>query len=186
MATLHLAYVEGVRYTLGPVKDWSALPAAARLRQNGNYVLELRSAREEHPLGLFALQPQLTSGIEELVQTCRDHNVRLGLISKGDQMTMQALAYRAHISLLECDNAVEAIRTEQQAGARVAFVSDNASAAEAFEACDLAIGLTDDRSRLPVRADLLAPDIPAIVAILERGSTQKCNHTRLSRLFDTI
>ncbi len=161
------AYVEGVRYTLGPVKDWSTLPAAARLRHNGSYVLELRNAREEHPLGLFALQPQLTSGIEELVQTCRDHNVRLGLISKGDQMTMQALAYRAHISLLECDNAVEAIRTEQQAGARVAFVSDNASAAEAFEACDLAIGLTDDRSRLPARADLLAPDIPAIVAILE-------------------
>jgi calcium-translocating P-type ATPase len=162
-----LAYVEGVRYTLGPVKDWSAFPAAARLRQNGNYVLELRSAREEHPLGLFALQPQLTSGIEELVQTCQDNNIRLGLISKGDQMTMQALAYRAHISLLECDNAVEAIRTEQQAGARVAFVSDNASAAEAFETCDLAIGLTDDRSRLPVRADLLAPDIPAIVAILD-------------------
>ena len=165
-----LAYVEGVRYTLGPVKDWSTLPAAARLRQNGNYVLELRSAREEYPLGLFALQPQLTSGIEELAQTCRDHNVRLGLISKGDQMTMQALAHRAHIPLFECDNAVEAIRIQQQAGARVAFVSDNASAAEAFEACDLAIGLTDDRSRLPVRADLLAPDIPGIAAMLEAAA----------------
>lgn len=162
-----LAYVEGVRYTLGPVKDWSILPAAARLRQNGNYVLELRSAHEEHPLGLFALQPQLTSGIEELVKTCQDYNVRLGLISKGDQMTMQALAYRAHISLLECDNAIEAIHAEQQTGARVAFISDNASAAEAFDTCDLAIGLTDDRSRLPARADLLAPDIPAIVAILD-------------------
>ncbi len=161
------AHVEGVRYTLGPVKNWGGLPAAARLRQEGNYVLELRSAREEHPLGLFALQLQLTSGVDELVQTCRARNVRLGLMSKGDQMTMQALAYRVHIPLVECDNAAEAIRREQQAGARVAFVSDNASAAEAFEACDLAIGLTDDRSRLPARVDLLAPDIPAIVAILD-------------------
>jgi len=166
------AYVEGVRYTLGPIKDWSILPAAAHMRQSGNYVLELRSARAADPLGLFALQPHLTSGIEELVKACQNYNVRLGLISKGDQMTMQTLAYRAHIPLLECDNAVEAIRTAQRTGARVAFVSDNASAAEAFETCDLAIGLTDDRSRLPARADLLAPDIPGIVAILEAGARQ--------------
>ena len=178
------AYVEGVRYTLGPVKDWSALPAAAHLRQDGNYVLELRSAREEHSLGLFVLQPQFTSGVEELVQACQTHNVRLGLISKGDQMTMQALAYRAHIPLLECDNAVEAIRTEQQTGARVAFVSDNASAAEAFAACDLAIGLTDDRSRLPARVDLLAPDLLAIVAILD--ATKRRNDTIRDSIFFSV
>jgi len=111
--------------------------------------------------------------------------VRLGLISKGDQMTIQALAYRAHIPLLECDNAVEAIRMQQQTGARVAIVSDNASAAEAFEACDLAIGLTDDRSRLPVRADLLAPDIPAIVAILE-AATRRNTTVRDSIGFSVI
>ncbi len=161
------ADVEDVRYTLGPVKDWSAFPSAAHLRRNGNYVLEFRSAREDAPLGLFGLQPHLISGIEQLLQICQNYHVKLGLISKGDQMTMQALAYRAHIPLVECDNAVEAIRREQETGTRVAFVSDNASAAEAFEACDLAIGLTDDRSRLPARADLLAPDIPGIVAILE-------------------
>jgi cation-transporting ATPase I len=164
------AEVEGISYTLGPIKDWSASPAAAHLRYNGDYVLEFRSASADVPLGLFGLQPRLISGIEQLVQRCQDHHMRLGLIAKGDQMTMQALAYRAQIPLVECDNAVEAIHREQETGARVAFVSDNASAAEAFEACDLAIGLTDDRSRLPARADLLAPDILGIVAILEAAA----------------
>src|SRR5258706_12011942 len=32
------ASAEGVQYSLGPVEGWGALPAAARLRQRGNYV----------------------------------------------------------------------------------------------------------------------------------------------------
>jgi cation-transporting P-type ATPase I len=37
------AYVEGVRYTLGPVEVWSSIPEALRLRQRGSYVLVLRA-----------------------------------------------------------------------------------------------------------------------------------------------
>src|SRR5258707_344758 len=61
------ASADAVQYSLGPVEDWSAIPEAARLRQRGNYVLVLRSDREEHPLGVFALRPKLASGGSDLV-----------------------------------------------------------------------------------------------------------------------
>ena len=167
------AYAEGVRYTLGPVEDWSSLPEAARLRQRGNYVLVLRSEREEKPLGILALRPQLATGIQELVQTCQRHGVELGVLSSGDQIALQAFARRAQVALVESDDAVEAICAKQKEGALVAFVSDNAGAAAGFDACDLAIGITDDRFRLPARADLLAPDLTAIAAIIESGARRE-------------
>ncbi len=40
-------------------------------------------------------------------------------------------------------------------------------ASAAFAACDLAIGLTDDRFRLPARADLLALDLTAVAMIID-------------------
>jgi cation-transporting P-type ATPase I len=169
------ASVDGVQYSLGPVEDWSAIPEAARLRQRGNYVLVLRSDREEQPLGVFALRPQLASGVSDLVEACQRYGVELRVISSGDQIAVQAVARRAHVSLLESNDAVEAIRAKQKEGALVAFVSDNAGAAPGFAACDLAIGVTDGSSRLPVQADLLAPDLTAVAAILEatvcRGAT---------------
>ncbi len=164
------AYAEEVRHTLGPIEDWTTIPEAARLRQRGNYVLVLRSQHEEQPLGIFALRPQLVPGIAELVQACQRYGVGLGVLTGGDQIAIQALAHRANVALLDGDNAVGVIRAKQGKGALVAFVSDNAGAAAAFDACDLAIGLTDDRSRLSARADLLAPDLAAIVAILDAGA----------------
>ncbi|WP_165423864.1 cation-translocating P-type ATPase [Ktedonosporobacter rubrisoli] len=89
------------------------------------------------------------------------------MLSSGDQLTARAFAHRAHIDLLEQDNALHAIRARQKEGALVAFVSDHIGSSAAFSACDLAIGLTDDRFRIPARADLLAPDLPAITAIIE-------------------
>lgn len=50
-------------------------------------------------------------------------------------------------------------------------MSDSASSAEAFEACDLAIGLSSGRSsRFPARADLLASDLAAVAAIIDAGA----------------
>ncbi len=72
--------------------------------------------------------------------------------------------------LVAGDDAVETIRGRQEGGALVAFVSDNAHAAAAFAACDLAIGVTDGRSHLPARADLLAPDLGAVAAMVEAGA----------------
>ncbi len=163
------AYAEGVRYRLGPVEDWGALPEAARIRQRGDYVLALQSEREERPLGIFALRPRLAPGIQDLVQVCQRYNVELAVLNSGDQLAVEALARRAGIALIDNDDAVGVIRTKQQQGGLVAFVSDNAGAAAGFAACDLAIGLTDDRYRLPARADLLAPDLTGVAAIIEAG-----------------
>ena len=160
---------EGVRYSLGPVEDWSAIPEAALMRLRGNYVLVLRSDGEEQPLGVFALRPKLASGVSDLVEACRRYGVELGVISRGDQIAVRAFAQRANVSLLESDDAVEAIRAKQKEGALVAFVSDYAGAAAGFAACDLAIGVTDSHGRLPARADLLAPDLAVVAAILEAG-----------------
>src|SRR5260221_10695881 len=163
------ASADAVQYSLGPVEDWSAIPEAARLRQRGNYVLVLRSDREEHPLGVCALRAKLASRVSGPVEACQRYGVELGVISSGDQIAVHALAGRAHVSLLESNDAVEAIRAKQKEGALVAFVSDNAGAAPGFAACDLAIGVTDGNSRLPAQADLLAPDLTAVAAILEAG-----------------
>src|SRR5713101_3710122 len=160
---------EGVRYSLGPVEDWSAIPEAALMRLRGNYVLVLRSDGEEQPLGVFALRPKLASGVSDLVEACRRYGVELGVISHGDQIAVRAFTQRANVSLLESDDAVEAIRAKQKEGALVAFVSDYAGAAAGFAACDLAIGVTDSHGRLPARADLLAPDLAVVAAILEAG-----------------
>ncbi len=161
------ACVEKVRYTLGPVENWHQLPEAARLRQRGSYVLALCTEREELPMGLLAIRPGLATGVTELVQYCQQQGIELGVLTYGDQIAVQALARRARVGVIESEDAVEAIRTRQRDGKLVAFVSDTMSAAEAFAACDLAIGLTDDRYRLPARADLLAPDLRAIIAVLE-------------------
>src|SRR5262249_7775671 len=156
------AEIDGVRFSLGLIEEWTSIPEAARLKQRGNYVLVLRSAHEELPLGIFALRPKLAPGAAELVHVCQRYGVELWLLTGADQIAMQALAHRANIALLESDDAVRAIRAKQQEGAVVAFVSDNAGAAAGFSACDLAIGVTDDRSYLATRADLLAPDLTAV------------------------
>jgi len=112
-----------VEYTLGPIADWSSIPQAARLRQRGNYVLVLRSEREKRPLGVLALRPKLAPGIEDLVQTCQRYGVQLAVLSSGDQIAAQALAYRANVTLLENDDAVEAIRAKQKEGGHSSHLS---------------------------------------------------------------
>ncbi|HLG63827.1 MAG TPA: HAD-IC family P-type ATPase [Ktedonosporobacter sp.] len=170
MATARL---EGMSYTLGPVDDWHALPGATRLRQRGNFVLVLRREDREKPLGLFALRPQLAPGVSTLVQTCQHYGVELAIVAGGDQLASQALAQRVHIPLVESNTALEAIRARQLEGGYVAFMSDNAAAQAGFAACDLAIGLSDERSRFPARADLLAPDLEAVAAIIEAGAQRE-------------
>src|SRR5437588_9825155 len=64
-------------------------------------------------------------------------------------------------------------QAKQQQGAIVAFVSDNAGAAAGFDACDLAIGVIEEHNHLPARADLLAPDLTAVAAIIEAGGRRE-------------
>ena len=95
------------------------------------------------------------------------------MLTAGDQIVAQGIARRAGVALTDGDNALEVIQARQAEGTYVAFVSDNAGAAAAFEASDLAIGLIDDHSHVCARADLLAPDLTAIAAIIEAGARQK-------------
>jgi cation-transporting P-type ATPase I len=97
----------------------------------------------------------------------------LAMLTAGDQIVAQEIARRAGLALINSDNALEVLQARQTEGLYVAFVSDNAGAAATFEACDLAIGLIDDRSHLSARADLLAPDLTAIAAIIEAGARQQ-------------
>src|SRR5579871_5044477 len=165
-----IASLDGIRYSLGPVEDWASLPAATGWQHRGEFLFVLRNEQDGQALALFAMRPRLAQGISELVQTCRHRGVEVALLSKGNATTSQALARRTGIPLLESENALETIRTRQAQGALVAFVSDSAHAAAAFAECDLAIGLAGIRSHLPARADLLAPDLSAVAAVIEAGA----------------
>jgi len=166
------ARIEGVRYSLRPVEDTDPVPPAARLRNGGDYLLVLQDEREES-LGILALRPRLAPGAAEMVRACRLHGVEIGLLAAGSPAASGAIARRAEVPLVADDDAVGAIRERQEGGALVAFVSDSANAAAAFAACDLAIGLTDGRSHLPARADLLAPDLDRVAAVVEAGARRE-------------
>lgn len=168
--TIASAVADGVRYLLGPVEDWQQVPEASTLRQRGNEILALRREQSERPLALFALRPVLAPGVQTLVAVCRRSGVELALLSPGDELALRSLARRAHITLLEGSSALEVIAQRQRQGALVALVSDHAGAMAGFAACDLAIGLSDDRSHFPARADLLAPDLTAMATIVAAGT----------------
>ena len=165
------ATIEGRRYVLGPMDDVAPDSVLARRRERGDFLLALHRDGEDTPLGVLALRPRLTSGVAELMQACRRHNVEAVLMADADTPAARAVAQRVGIALRVHRTAVEGIRQRQSEGGRVAFASDSAEAAEAFAACDLAIGFTTGRSgRFPARADLLAPDPAALAAIIEAGA----------------
>ncbi|HZB98298.1 MAG TPA: HAD-IC family P-type ATPase, partial [Candidatus Sulfotelmatobacter sp.] len=167
------ARIKDTRYTLGPVKDWSSVPAASRLKDRGSHLLVLYSERAGSALGVVALRPRLAAGTAQLVETCEMNGVEVSIIGGGDHLTAQSVASRAGVSLSPGD-ALEAIRERQENGEVVGLVSDGASSAPGFEACDLAIGLTSGRSgNFPARADFLAPDFEAVSAIVEAGARRE-------------
>jgi cation-transporting ATPase I len=166
--------VEGIGHTLGPVEDLDLLPSAVRLGYRGDHLLLLHREPEGRPLGLLALRPRLAPGAVELGRVCQRHRVEIGLLADGDPIVARGVAQRAGVPLLDRDDSAEAVRAGQQVGgAVVAVVSDTAEAAAAFAACDLAIGITPGGGHLPARADLLAPDLDAVAAIVEAGASRE-------------
>ncbi len=131
----------------------------------------VRPGQTPQPLALIALRPRLARGVAELVAACRRHGVLLAMLPGGDELTARGVASRAEIGLVPRDDARGAIRARQARGEFVAFVGDGAHAGAAFEDCDLAIGL-DAGQRLPLgaRADLIAPDLGAVAAVVEAGA----------------
>ena len=164
------AVVEGVGYTLGPVEDLDQLPAAVRLTHRGDHLLVLYREHEPRPLGLLALRPRLAPGAADLGRVCLRHGVEIALLAGSNPVTARGVAQRAGVPLLDHDDLVETVRARQAKGMVVAVVSDTAEAAAAFAGCDLAIGLTPGGGHLPARADLLAPDLGAVAAVVEAGA----------------
>lgn len=173
------ASIDGVQWTLGPLRDWTEVPTAIRVRHHGEHLLILRrygpSNGSMHPLGVVALRPRIAAGTIELVDACRRHGVEIALLSAGHSLAARMLGERTEIPVLATkgtpEAAVGAVRARQADGSRVMVVSDNAHAAAVFDACDLAVGLTSGRtSHFPARADLLAPDMHALTAIVEAGA----------------
>ena len=116
--------------------------------------------------------PRLAEGVDDLVDSCRNHRVKLVLRRRRERDTAQAIAERAGIGeVVAAGDPADIIREYQQRGERVAFVSDSARAGETFAAGDLAIALTSGRSgHFPARADLLAPDLTAVAAVIESAA----------------
>ncbi|MBA2443537.1 MAG: HAD-IC family P-type ATPase [Rubrobacter sp.] len=170
------ARVEGVTYSLRPVEEGDPAPEELRLRTPGGRQGEsllLYRGRDERPLGLVTLRPRLAPGVAELVNACGHHGVEVGLLAAGDLAASREVARRAGVPLLPGGDAVEAVRARQEAGSVVAFVSDGAHAGAAFAACDLAVGLTEGGGPFPARADLLAPDLEAVAAVVEAGARRE-------------
>jgi calcium-translocating P-type ATPase len=156
-----------VRYTLGPPEDLPVVPDWFLDQHLGGYLLELRMETEERSLGFVALRPRLAPGVAELVETCRRLGVAIEMLPAGFETSARAVASRTGVLLGPADSLVQAVRRRQGRGSLVAFVSDHANAAPAFEACDLAIALSSGRREFPARADLLAPDLRAVCDLLE-------------------
>ncbi|MBV9848292.1 MAG: HAD-IC family P-type ATPase, partial [Armatimonadetes bacterium] len=166
------ASLGGDRYSLRAARDGDG-PEADGHRRRGDYVLILQREGDFAPAGLLTLRPRLASGVAEMVATCRRDGVTLRMLPGGDEGAAYAVARRAGVPIVGGD-AMAVIRAAQVQGARVALLSDTAEAGEAFAACDLAIGLTSGRSgRFPARADLLAPDLGAVAAIVESGARRE-------------
>jgi calcium-translocating P-type ATPase len=163
------------RYALEPVDgELGADPRVARRRDRGEHVLVLREAGEGRPLALVVLRPRLAPGLAELVEACRRHRVELVLLERGARPAARALAGRTDVPLVVEADLVALVRERQAAGARVAVLSDSAAAAPAFDAADLAIGLSSGRGGpFAARADLLAPDLTAVASVVEAGARRE-------------
>ena len=167
------ATIEGACWTLGPVDQPELGSTLARLSERGDFLLALGRDGNDGPLAILALRPRLVAGVAAFVQTCRRHTVQIILRVDEDSPTAQAVARRVGLTLTVASD-MAAVRQRQASGARVAFVSDSADAAEAFAACDLGVGLSSGRSsRFPARADLLAPDLDGLTAIIESGARRE-------------
>jgi cation-transporting ATPase I len=168
------ASVQGVRYTLGPPEDGPAIGEAVERRHEGGYLLLLSREADWRPLGFVTLRPRLHPSAGKLVQTCRRLGVRVEMLAAGAPTAAQAVARRAGVNLVNSADAVAVLNERQQSGAIVAFVSDSAQAAPGFADCDLGIGLAPSPAgQFPARADLLAPDLDAVAAVLEAGARRQ-------------
>ncbi|MEA2306993.1 MAG: cation-transporting P-type ATPase [Solirubrobacteraceae bacterium] len=162
------ATIDGERWTVGPIgepRGDQALPA-----EPGDHLLGVRRERDGHVAGMLALRPRLAGGTAVLVEACRALGVRLEVVGAAGTGAVRGIAARAGAPLVvgAVRERVSAMRAE---GLVVAVVGDSAASAAAFDAVDLAVGLSSGLSgQFTARADLLAPRLEAVAAIVEAGA----------------
>jgi cation-transporting ATPase I len=169
--TAATATIDGRGYELRPATarevPQATLASAAR---RGEEMLVLRTAEEDRTLATVTLRARLAPGVPELVDLCARLGVDLQVLEAGDPSAATALADRAGVAMVRDADPVRLIDDAHREGLRIAVAADSAGAAAAFEVCDLAIGMSSGRSGpFPARADLLAPDLPAITSVLDAG-----------------
>ena len=128
--------------------------------------------RGKSRIGILLLRPRMHPKVERLRQMCVEHGIDLVVWSHElhPHGRQPQLAHKAQVRLEFCPDRVETIRRWQAEGKRVLYASDHMASAEAFWASDLSVGLSAGRgSRFPGRADFLAPDLSALVDLLEAG-----------------
>ncbi len=167
------ALVHGVDYMLGPPEDEPTIPDAFQEEHEGGYLLEVSTLDDGRSLGFVALRPRLAPGARELIATCRRLGVEVELLPAGSPREAGVVGKRLGLPMSAIAEPVRAVRDHQSVGALVAFVSDHAGAAEAFTACDLAVGMALGRGDFPARADVLAPDLRGVADLLEAGDRRE-------------
>jgi cation-transporting P-type ATPase I len=166
-----VAEVDGSTFRLG-AEGGDEPEVATQLRALGEEPLVLREAASGRALGVVSLRPQLAPDLEALRVTCARHGTEVILVDEGEGGRVgRGVAGRARLPLATAGPLAELVRERQREGARVAVLSDSADAAEAFDACDIAVAMTNGRrGRFPARADLLAGDLAGVAAVVEAGA----------------
>jgi cation-transporting P-type ATPase I len=156
------ARIRGETYQLELTDDGSILG-----EKGGAYLLGLRAPGDSSPRAVFVLTLRLAPGVAELIDSARKHDVCVEMLAFGRPEGSEDIAKRLGVPLLFDQNSVAAIESRQARGQRVCFISDSAHAAQAFAACDLAIGVYSPQNPLPARADFLTPDIETITRLID-------------------
>jgi calcium-translocating P-type ATPase len=167
------ALVGGSRMRLVEAEMTGEILDAQPLRGVGHQLLVLRREGESRPLGMVALRPRLAEGALRLLEACRERGVAVEVLAANSAAVRHLVGDHAPVTVTEAP-AVEAVRERQRAGQLVAVLSDSPHAAPALAAADLGIALTSGLSgRFAARADLLAPDLDAVGAIVQAASRRR-------------
>ncbi|HWE09555.1 MAG TPA: HAD-IC family P-type ATPase [Solirubrobacteraceae bacterium] len=166
------ATVAGARLRLAPpeARDEDD-PEVGRAIDAGEQPLVLREEGAGDRIAVVALRPKLATGLDTLRESCERHGTEIVVLERDDRRASRMVARRAHLPLVVEADLIELVRERQSNGERVAVLSDTPAAAQAFEACDLAIGLSSGRSSVfQARADLLAPGLAAVASVIDAGA----------------
>jgi cation-transporting P-type ATPase I len=164
------AELGGHRWTLARARGQLA-EDLRRGREPGDVVLLLRRQGDAGPRGAVILRPRVAPGAADLVECCARHGVRVRLVCRSRSRSADAIARRVGVELVTGAELASVVRRGQRDGEVVAVVSDSAASGEAFAGADLAIALTSGLSgHFPARADLLAPSLGAVAAIVATGA----------------